>query len=749
MIKVHDNLGKPLSQLVLWSQAIVDAIAGLKLIGHTRSLSSRVETPIRVKEQFFGINIATSNDERCDDFVLESVRKLGIQHVRIDFSYESIGGDAERLLHKALADNLEVMLDVFPSFADAQKIGKSRAVDQRWYDFVETVFQRYQHENIFFEIGNTPNRQSWSGFNPIGYLNAWHLVAPLIESYAVKVAGPNISDFEPVGNLCLLQAIKRLSSVPSIHTTNLFVERVVEPEANDHHVLGAMARDWLRLNLVKKARVLEDIGQAVGCEESYCSYTCWTLRRLRRWSVHPEQKQADYVMRYMILAAASGALDRVYWGALICNRDGLIDCGEENYPVIDNVSHYREVRGNFEDLRIRPAFHAFAQTISLLSGSTCHQAVHSQEGLHHFVFVGEQRQEFHVAWCRDGFEVPLRHAYPGELWEVQDLVVENVTGEPLQEKPTMIGEQPLILKFPSIQLQLRPDPRRISELELVVAGGDSESTIEYLPVNNGEWRGGIMLDAGQSFSEQQKKLLPEVLESAKVEKLIRDKRNKVWNVESDDHTLTVKLNRAVGGKKFSYRFFDSKAKRHWDNARDMLRLGIATPQPIAYFERPKRSGTEPNYYVSEFLEDAFTARDIFASINNDEPDYRGMSHDYLLELIGRFVCRMHARGILHRDLSSGNILLTCYTHKASSEIQATPHLTDIGRAKVKAQLSTRERLIDIMRILYKLSWPEREKFMTYYLGQHRSVFRGWRTAVRYYVFKQQAKRKIKAWIRKV
>jgi tRNA A-37 threonylcarbamoyl transferase component Bud32 len=749
MIKVHDNLGKPLNPLVLWPQAIVDAIAGLRLIGQIRSLSSRVETPVRVNDHFFGINIATSSDERCDEFVLESVRKLGIQHVRIDFSYESIGGDAERLLDKALAENLEVMLDIFPSIADAQKIGKNREVDQRWYDFVETVFRRYQHENILFEIGNTPNRRSWSGFNPIGFLNAWHLVVPLIESYGVKVAGPNISDFEPIGNLCLLAAIKRLSSVPSIHTTNLFVERVVEPEANDHHVLGALARDWLRLNLVKKARLLEDLGQAAGCEESYCAYTCWTLPRLRRWSVHPEQKQADYLMRYMILAAASGAMSRAYWGALICNRDGLIDCGDENYPAIDHASHYHQVRGNFEDLRIRPAFHAFTQTISILSGSTCHQAVHSQDGLHHFVFVSEDRREFHVAWCRDGFEVPLRLVYPQELWEVPGLEVENVTGDRRLEKPTMIGEQPLVLRFPSIQLQLRPDADRLSELELVVTGGDSESDVEYLSVANGEWRGGIVLYSGQRFSEQQDKLLPEKLELAKVEKLIRDKRNKVWNVAADDRTLTVKLNRAVGGKKLSYRFFDSKAKRHWDNARDMLRLGIATPQPIAYFERPKRSGIEPNYYVSEFLEDAFTARDVFTSINNNEPDYRDMSHEYLLELIGRFVCRMHARGILHRDLSSGNILLTCHTDRASSAIHATPYLTDIGRAKVKAQLSTRERLIDIMRILYKLKWPQRERFMIYYLGQHRSVFRGWRTAVKYYVFKQQAKRRIKTWIGKV
>jgi hypothetical protein len=48
-------------------------------------------------------------------------------------------------------------------------------------------------------------------------------------------------------------------------------------------------------------------------------------------------------VRYLALAASSGALRRVYWGPLICSRDGLVDDGVEGYPEIDQDSHYESV----------------------------------------------------------------------------------------------------------------------------------------------------------------------------------------------------------------------------------------------------------------------------------------------------------------------------------------------------------------------------------------------------------------------
>ena len=264
----------------------------------------------------------------------------------------------------------------------------------------------------------------------------------MIDKYNVCVAGPNVSDFEPLGNVLYLCVLRRSSRVPAKHTTNLFVERVKEPEANDHRVLGSAARDWLSLNLVKKARIIDGIGRDLGCEETYCTYNSWTIRRLSRWSDNPEQKQADYLMRYIVLAAGSGAFSRLYWGALVCSRDGIIDCGDKGYPAIDNVSYYREIRGELDQLRIRPAFRALQQAIAILPGSTCVTAVHSQHGIHHFVFENKQGGEFHINWCRDSYQLPLRLLYSSALDECTEARYFNVLGEELDAAPETIGEQP-------------------------------------------------------------------------------------------------------------------------------------------------------------------------------------------------------------------------------------------------------------------------------------------------------------------
>ena len=127
------------------------------------------------------------------------------------------------------------------------------------------------------------------------------------------------------------------------------------------------------------------------------------------------------------------------------------------------------------------------------------------------------------------------------------------------------------------------------------------------------------------------------------------------------------------------------------------------------------------------------------NIPGGESSYRGLSHDYVLVEVGKFVCQMHDAGIIHRDLSAGNILLVPDGDKAK------PYMIDIGRAKVKSRLSHRERLIDVMRICYKLSWSSRERFVASYCEQMGGTdLPGWRQAVKYYWLKQYLKKKLKA-----
>ena len=725
-----------------WLRMIKEIIAGLWRSRLWLNVPSEPSSSMKIHNDFFGINIATSTDSSCDDYIIQALQELGIKHIRMDFSYDSFDSHGERLLHHILANDIDVMLDIFHPKNDASVMHIEPLAMQRWQQFVSRVFDAYHDTVAVFEIGNTSNRKTWSGFQPLSYLKAWDIARPLADRYTLTLAGPNVSDFEPVYNIAYLKEMQRSHSVPTIHTDNLFVERVIEPEAYDHRVLGRWATNLLRLNLIKKARIIDLIGKRLGCSQTFCTYTDWTVKRLDRRNLDPEQKQADYLTRYLILAAASGALDRVYWGPLICSRDGIIDCGSDwqSYPKIDSVAYYQCVRGETSAFRKRPAFYALKYLLTNLSNAHCIQAVSADNGINHFIFTNSQQQEIHITWCRDGRAMPLTQLYPAGL---HDAVFYTQLGKKCTENPLCITEQPLFIHFAPDTTMSRPQPEFISKLadltlENIAAPAPSTSKKQFTLFQNEKWTGAIIVDPSCSADEMGEKLLPESIEKQPISKVLRDTRNKIWNIETSTGTITIKLNRAQGIKKFTYRFLDSKAKRHWNNAITMLRNGINTPQPIAFFERHQRKGIAHNYYITQFLENAFSARDVFTSINNGKSHCRGIEHNELLKVIGQAVCQMHNMGILHRDLSSGNILLII------NNAEVKPYFIDIGRARILKKLTTRQRLIDLMRICFKLPRSEREKLIGFYnahLGGE--VASWWRWAVRYYIFKHRSKRFIK------
>jgi hypothetical protein len=220
-------------------------------------VSSSVEYPVQVANDFFGINIATSDDPACDSYVIDRLRELGINQVRMDFSYCSPGGNAERLLARVLAEGFDVLLDLFPPLKEAEVLHLDESAKSRWQNFVTEVLDAYADRVSTFEIGNTPNRGRWSGFHSRSYIAAWEIACEQARARSVQLAGPNISDFEPLYNIGYLAAMQRACRRPVIHTDNLFVERTIEPEANDHSVLGHLLKDRLKFNLLKKARAIE------------------------------------------------------------------------------------------------------------------------------------------------------------------------------------------------------------------------------------------------------------------------------------------------------------------------------------------------------------------------------------------------------------------------------------------------------------------------------------------------------------
>lgn len=715
-------------------RAVTDVPQWLRL---RHDIKPNTDVPV----DFFGINVATSDDPRCDDYIVDTLRDLDIQNVRLSYSYDAAGAATERFLRRLLDEGFDVLLALLPLKNDATSMATDSSAQSRWREFVDSVIQLHGTRLDAIEIGNTPNRGRWSGYSAQSYLATWQIAAEVAEEAGRTLAGPNVSDFEPAYNVGFLSAMGKLHSKPSVHTNNLFVERVVEPEAFDHRVASKIATRWLNLNLTKKAGILQKISHQNGIARTYCTYTCWSRKRLTRWSATPEKKNADYLMRYLVIAAASGALDRVYWGPLVCQRDGLISCGDTSYPDIDNVSYYREIRGEVEKFTQTSAYGALRFSIKVLRGARCLSAHTDIDGVHHFVFSSSEEQNWHILWCADRKIFPL-----DALYNAADLTAAKFytpEGEVLTETPRSITEQPLLMQWPSFVAT--PGAVALEQISR-----QALSDVVYWPRENKitetllsqQWQGTYTLPECVDAKAPDGVDIPDLLRSLPQSKVLRDKRNKLWNIQAPwwgCGEQTVKLNRARGIKKFTYKFLPSKGKRHWNNATEMLRLGVTTPEPLGFFEQTSSNAAD-SYYICQFIEDAFSCRDVFTAFKNGELQYQGIEKaDWLLQ-IGKFVAHMHWRGIIHRDLSSGNLMMTC------SNGQVEFYLIDIGRAIIDRPLSTKARMRfkDLNRICYKLAWPDRELLIKAY-DQHtkQPLPKWWRLSLSSYDWKQNSKKTLK------
>jgi len=721
--------------------ATIDILKSLFDFGKWLSLPDAPDGAFDISKDFIGINVAPGDDSAVDDYILAHLRELGISHVRMDFAYSSQNGRAQQLLDTLLDNNFQVMLDIFPNLKEARDLYKSVDAQARWASFLEHMFQNYQEKVICFEIGATPNRGKWSGFSSRSFLTAWTIASTVAKNYNVTLAGPNVSDFEPIFNATYLSLLQRLGSTPEVHTDNLFMERVIEPEAYDHRVLGRFAAGHLKLNLVKKARILHLIGRDRGCKETWCTYTCWTRKRLSRKGAWPEDKAADYLVRYLTLAAASGALKRVYWGPLICARDGLINTRSTSYPLIDQVSFYQRVYGQPDEFNITPAFYALKHCLSRLSGAHCVNVIHQVSGVSIFSFESARGENFQLCWSRDGQSWPLGEFFTEEV--LADARFCNALGQAIP-RPLVICENPVFIEVGNL-----PKFHTERELSNAVTPGVihlSSPDCQSTGYHDREWLGAYMLRRARQVEDLDKAatLYPSSLVNLEETAVLRDTRNRIWNVadpRGGGGHISVKLNRTKGFKRISYRFRPSKGRRHWNNACEMLRRGVSTPLPVAFHERPSLAGVKDSWYLCEYIPNAFSAREVYAALRDGADSYKGLDKAGWFKLLSAFVCDMHNRQIVHKDLSAGNLLL-----RQNSDGSIQPLLIDIGRAWLGrgSGLKQHHRMLDLIRIAYKLNWADRVDFIAAYeahLGNRLSPL--WRVPFHYYDNKQGLKKWLK------
>ncbi|MBE0390482.1 lipopolysaccharide kinase InaA family protein [Flavobacterium sp. PL002] len=192
--------------------------------------------------------------------------------------------------------------------------------------------------------------------------------------------------------------------------------------------------------------------------------------------------------------------------------------------------------------------------------------------------------------------------------------------------------------------------------------------------------------------------------------------------------------------KIAYKYFrKSKAKRSFEYATILLKKGIGTPQPIAYFENFNSLGLRDSYYVSEHLEANLTFRELV-----EVPDFP--DHDVILRQFVKFTFDLHEKGIEFLDHSPGNTLI-----KKEANGNYSFYLVDLNRMNFHEVMDFDRRMKNFRRLT-----PKKEmiavmsnEYAKYYQESEPLIFeKMWQATTQFqedFAKKRRLKKKLKFW----
>ncbi|MBE0460713.1 MAG: phosphotransferase, partial [Candidatus Aminicenantes bacterium] len=173
-------------------------------------------------------------------------------------------------------------------------------------------------------------------------------------------------------------------------------------------------------------------------------------------------------------------------------------------------------------------------------------------------------------------------------------------------------------------------------------------------------------------------------------RILLEGRNRVASVqipvgENKSAEIVIKEFRVQGINALKSLFLPSKAKKAWRGSMELIERELATPHPAAYLEKRKGRMIDQSFYLSEWVEDVKEIRLLF----------RQLPHEELKELLAALAAHLffsHQKGILHRDLSDGNVLA-----KKSKTGKYVFYLVDTNRIKIKQKISPLSRMKNLIR----------------------------------------------------
>jgi len=286
---------------------------------------------------------------------------------------------------------------------------------KRWRAAVEELAERFSPLGRHFQVGQAINRSKWGIWTHGEYVDLYTEAAEILRRYeGVEVLGPSVIDFEFQAILALVNS-KTPGLKFDIVSSLLYVDRRGAPE---NRQMGLDTVDKVTL-----LRAIAEIGRN-------CSDRCWITEV--NWPLWEgphspagktvsvgEEEQADYLVRYYLLALGTGLIERVFWWRLIARGYGLIS------PESDG------------SLRRRPSWDALRTLIERVGGATFEGPLPAPDGAYLYHFKRGDH-ELVVGWS---LSPNIRASLPGNLAEAT-----SRDGNPLQvqdEDEVVLGPSPI------------------------------------------------------------------------------------------------------------------------------------------------------------------------------------------------------------------------------------------------------------------------------------------------------------------
>jgi hypothetical protein len=333
------------------------------LPGYRRNMRRMFRDPVLIERNMFGVSVSPPAPGHEDE-VVALLKKTGAGRtlVRAASWERDRLADLERFVKRLRDEGFDAAIAVLQRRQDVFE-------PSAWRDFLEEAFARLSSGPTVFEIGHAWNRTKWGIWDYTEYLELARPAFELRPKYGALLAGPAVIDFE----FHLYPPTLRKLPFDAV-TSLLYVDRVGAPENPQFGWTGPMKIALFKAVSDKAA------GRPRPC---WITEVNWPLQGTGRYSPASgkpnvtEEEQADFLVRYHLLALAGGLIERVYWWQLVAPGYGLVDSREAPW-------------------RARPAHAALRTLIGMVSGSTFTGAT-IEDGAHVFRFEKEGRR-FAACW---------------------------------------------------------------------------------------------------------------------------------------------------------------------------------------------------------------------------------------------------------------------------------------------------------------------------------------------------------------